>query len=104
MHFLIAMQSLISLIVIFNLLIAAQCDKVTYDNCRVYSIQPDNEKQLKFLQEIEIDDQELIFLTAPLSTRFPTDVVVPPHKFGYMDEMIAEYGMKNRIKTENLQR
>lgn len=98
------MQSLIPLIITFNLLIGIHSDKVTYDNCRVYSIHPKNEKQLKFLQEIEIDDQDLIFLTAPLSTRFPTDVVVPPHKFGYIDEMMAEYGMKNEIKTENLQR
>lgn len=104
MHFLITMQSLIPLIIIFDLVIGMNCDKVTYDNCRVYSIHPENEKQLKYLQKIEIDEQDLIFLTAPLSTRFPTDVVVPPHKFGYINEMIAEYGLKNEIKTENLQR
>lgn len=89
---------------IWSISLGIQCDKVTYDNCRVYSIHPENEEQLKFLQSVEIYDQDLIFLDAPLSTRFATDVVVPPHKLKYINEMIAKYGMKNKIKTENLQR
>lgn len=90
--------------VIFGLSICTRCEKIAYDNCRVYSIRPENEQQLKFLQGIEVHDQDLLFLTAPLSTRFAADIVVPPHKLDYLNGKIAEYGLNSEIKTENLQR
>lgn len=81
-----------------------RCDKISYENCRVYSIHPENMEQLQFLQGIEGYDQDLVFLTAPLSTRFAVDIVVPPSKLDYINGKIAEYELKNEIKTENLQR
>lgn len=98
------MKSIIAAVVLLAICAGAHCEKVSYENYRVYSIQAKTEEQLELLRAIESNrDDDLLFLSSP-STQIPTDIVVSPQTSEYIDEILAKYGLEFAIKTHNLQR
>lgn len=82
---------------------AALGEKARYDNYRVYSVNVENEEQLKVLNELEAYPDGTRFLESPTGVSQIAELVVPPHKFADIAELFEAYEIKNRIKTENLQ-
>lgn len=83
-------------------MIAAQ--KARFDNYRVYSIEIENEEQLKVLQQFENHQDGLLFLIPPMAVPMRVEIVVPPHKFADIFELCEKYDIKNEIQIENLQK
>lgn len=83
--------------------VVALGEKARFDNYRVYSVNIENEEQLKIFQELEAHPDGILFLESPTSVGQIVDLVVAPHKFADIDELFKEYEIKNRIKTSNLQ-
>lgn len=78
-------------------------EKVRFDNYRVYSVNVDNEKQLKVLNELEAYPDGISFLESPTGVGRIAELLVPPHKFAEIAELFKTYAIKNHIKTSNLQ-
>lgn len=78
-------------------------ERVRFDNYRVYSVNVQNEEQLKVLRELEAYPDGTIFLDYPTIVGQTVDIIVPPHKFADITEMFKTFGFANSIKTRNLQ-
>lgn len=79
-------------------------EKVRFDNYRVYSVNIENEEQLKVLRELEAYPDGSIFLDYPTIVGQTVDIIVPPHKFADIGEIFETFNFKNHIKTHNLQK
>lgn len=79
-------------------------EKVRYDNYRVYSIQVENGKQLKVLNDLEKLRDEVSFMEPPHAVQQTAKIVVSPHKLAYITDLFEAYEMKNELRTENLQK
>lgn len=97
------MSFFVSFVVILGLCIGMYCDKVSYENYRVYSVRLENENQAKILEAFESWNDDLIFLTSP-STQIATDIIVPPYKLSAINAFLVSYDFDFEIKTENLQK
>lgn len=97
------MNFYVSIVVILGLCIGIYCDKVSYENYRVYSVRLENESQAKILEAFESWHDDLIFLTSP-STQIATDIIVPPQKLAAINAFLSRYALDFEIKTENLQK
>lgn len=80
------------------------CDKARFDNYRVYSIKIETEQQLNLLQEFEIQQNEFTFIEAPIAIDTNAEIIVPPHKFADISDILQSYGLKADIRVNNLQR
>lgn len=78
-------------------------EKARFDNYRVYSVNVENEEQLKILNDLEAYPDGTMFLESPTGVGQIADLMVPPHKFADIAELFEAYEIKNRIKTANLQ-
>lgn len=94
----------IAIVILFARLSVIFGDKARFDNYRVYSIEIENEKQLELLQQIENNQDSLLFLTPPTTNQTMVEILVPPHKFSDLSELCEKFEMKNTIEIENLQR
>lgn len=88
--------------VLLGLCIAAQCERISYENYQILSIQVNNEKHLNVVKAIESLHEDVIFLTQP-STQISTDIVVPPRKINHISEILGSNGIEFAVKSENLQ-
>lgn len=79
------------------------CEKLRFDNYRVYRVWIKNPGHLEILQELENYQDGLSFLEAPSPSRDTVEIVVPPHKFADLTELFEKYQMKFEIKISNLQ-
>lgn len=83
--------------------VASLAEKARFDNYRVYSVNVENDNQLKVLQELEEVSGGIIFLDSP-NFEGTVNIVVPPHKFADVNELFKTYNMKHHTKTNNLQK
>lgn len=80
------------------------CEKLRFDNYRVYLVWIQNPGHLEILQELENDQDGLSFLEAPSPSCDTVEIVVPPHQFTELTELFEKYKMKFEMKISNLQR
>lgn len=78
-------------------------EKARFDNYRVYSINVENEAQLKALKDLEAYPDGTMFLETPTGVKQIADLLVPPHKYADIAELFEAHEIKNLIKTPNLQ-
>lgn len=97
------MKLLVALLVLFGLSVQIFCEKVSYENYRIYSIRLNNENQLNVLQTIERLIQDVLFITPP-SLEIATVVAIPPWKLDQIYTILTENAINFVIKTDNLQR
>lgn len=97
------MKLFAALLVFIGFCVVVQSEKISYENYRVYSIQLDNEEQLKVLQTIERYHPDMQFFTPP-SIKIATDVAIPPWKLQNINTALSRHEIRFDIKTENLQR
>lgn len=95
---------IIIVFVLFGSFLVSFCEKARFDNYRVYSIQIENDEQLKVLQGLESNQDGLVFIEAPISTASATEILVPPHKLADIKDLFEKFNMKSDIKFENFQR
>lgn len=72
-----------------------------YDNYKVMSLLAKSEEQFEALKELE--SLGYLYMDPPTVKDHPVDVVVPPHKFAEIEEIIANFELKSKVVTENLQ-
>lgn len=83
--------------------VASFSEKARFDNYRVYSVNVENDIQLKVLQALEELPGGITFLDSP-NFKKTIDIVVPPHKFADVSELLKTYELKHYTKTNNLQK
>lgn len=94
----------IFLLAIFIVGLLAVCaEKARFDNYRVYSVSIENEEQLKVLHELELHPDGITFMESPVAVGQMIDLVVPPHKFADIAELLKTYKIKYWIKIKNVQ-
>lgn len=79
-------------------------DKARFDHYRVYSIEIQNEQQLKVLQDLEDQQDGLTFTKPATTTETLAEIIVPPHKLADISELCEKFEMKNEIISDNLQK
>lgn len=79
-------------------------ERVCYDNYRVYSVKIENDKHLKFLQNLKNDQNVISFLNPPTTISQNADILVPPHKISNIIDLFEAYDIENVIKMENLRK
>lgn len=79
-------------------------EKARYDNYRVYSIAVETEEQLKVLLDLENYQDGVAFVETPHAVQQNAEIIVPPHKFADISELLETFSMKHQLKTENLQK
>lgn len=95
---------LLAIFLVFSSFTLTFCDKARFDNYRIYSITIETEEQLKFLQEFENSQTELVFIEPPAMVGTTAEILVPPHKFADISDIFDTYALKSDIKVNNLQR
>lgn len=80
------------------------CEKVQYDNYRLYSVNIENVEQLNVFRELEIHSDGIILQAIPTGLGQIVDVIVAPHKTADISELLERYEVKNRVKCDNLQK
>lgn len=98
------MKSLALIVFAASFVITVLGDIVRFDNYRIYSVNIENDEQLKVLSDLEINPDGLLFLDAPTGVGQIADIVVPPHKFDDLSEVFNTHEIRNQLKTENLQK
>lgn len=78
-------------------------EKVRYDNYRVYSINVENEQQLRVLRDLKNSRDGILFMETPIGLQKTIDIVVPPYKFKSISALFETYKIRNQIKIEDLQ-
>lgn len=91
-------------LVIFASLFVVFCEKVRFDNYRIYLVHIENAEQLDVIQKLETNPDGLMFLETPTAVGGFAEILVPPHKFADIKELFDMYKLKNEIRTNNLQR
>lgn len=77
-------------------------EKARFDNYRVYSLKVANVEQLEVLQQIEQFPDGYSFWESPFLHRH-AEIVVPPHKFGEINEIFDKFRFENTLKVTNVQ-
>lgn len=95
---------LIAFVVIFASVFTVFCEKVRFDNYRVYTMIVENEEQLRALRELESYRDGIEFLESPQSIGDFAELIVPPHKLGDINDLFEKYHIKSLAKSNNLQR
>lgn len=98
------MKSFILAVFAVYFVVVVLADKARFDNYRVYSVIVENDEQLNVLRELEIDRNGILFLEPLTRIGQIADLIAPPHKFADISELFNAYEIKNRIKTENVQK
>ena len=79
-------------------------EKARFDNYRVYSINVENEEQLKVVREISGYTDGILFLNTPSGVGQSGTLIVPPHKYADVAELFEAYKIKNEMTASNLQK
>lgn len=98
------MKSLVLAVVAVYFVGAVLGDKARFDHYRIYSVNVENDVQLMVLRELELTADGVLFLEPPTGVGQISDVMAPPHKFADITDLFNAYEIKNRIKTENVQK
>lgn len=80
------------------------CERVQYDDYRLYSVNIENVQQLNVLRDLQIHSDGIIFQTIPTEVGQIVDLIVAPHELADISELFEQYEFKNRVKSENLQK
>lgn len=86
-------------------LLASVClatQKARFDSYKVYRVQAGTRDQFNLLHEIE-NGNSYNFWDSPKAIGDFADIMVPPHKFDEIEEIITRFGLKSSIIIENLQ-
>lgn len=89
--------------ILFACFVGAFGEKVRFDNYRVYSLNVTNDEQLKVLRDFEGNTDGTTFLESPTAVGHTAELLVPPQKFDDITKLFESNGIKNEIKTRNLQ-
>lgn len=79
-------------------------EKVRYDYYRMFTVHLKTEKHLKIMQDLELNSDGIKFMDTPNKIPLNIDIIVPPHKLAYIDDLFAIYNMNNTLKVNNLQK
>lgn len=79
------------------------CERVQYDNYRLYSVHIEIPEQLNVLHELGIHSDGIRFQAVPTGVGQIVDLIVAPHKIADAFELFKRYEIKNRLKSDNLQ-
>lgn len=98
------MRLSVVVLVIFATLFVVFCEKVRFDNYRIYLVHIETADQLDVILKLETNPDGLVFLETPTAVDGVAEILVPPHKFADIKELFDMYKLKNEIRTNNLQR
>lgn len=97
-------MKLLALAIVFAGFVGSFGEKVRFDNYRVYSIEIENEQQLKVLKKFGDGLDGISFLLTPSGPQQMAEIIVPPHKFADIAVLFEALKLKNHVKVSNLQK
>uniref|UniRef100_A0A1B0CK33 Zinc carboxypeptidase A 1 n=1 Tax=Lutzomyia longipalpis TaxID=7200 RepID=A0A1B0CK33_LUTLO len=78
--------------------------KDRFDNYKVYTVNVDNEAQLKVLFDLEkVAFSSYDFWKRPTKVGLPVDIMVPPHKASEFDEIMRSLSFTSTLKIPDVQ-
>lgn len=98
------MNSFVGAVFIVCSLVVVLGNIARFDNYRVYSVNIENDEQLKVLTDLEIYPNGILFFESPTGVGQIADLIVAPHKFADISDLFDAYKIKNRIKLKNVQK
>lgn len=96
------MKTLLLVVIIIGAAFSSP-NKLRFDNHRVYSVNVDNEEQLRILQNLEATPNEFTFLDVPLTTKSNVQIVVSPAKQSKFDLLSSELELHPVLISSNFQ-
>lgn len=80
------------------------CEKIRFDNYQIYSINIENEKQFEVMENLESNQDGIIFLQSPTTIGDVAELIVSPQKLANITELFERYEISNKLRVENVQR
>lgn len=74
-----------------------------FDNYQVYSLQVENENQLKILRELGSNPNGFEFWRSASHIGRSADIMVAPHQIATFDELVKTINIKSNLMVENVQ-
>lgn len=78
------------------------CEKIRFDNYKVYSVIIENVKQLEIIKNLE--NNGYTFWNHPMIGTKSTDIMVSPHKIGEFIEIVNQFNFNYKLKVDNVQK
>jgi len=78
-------------------------DRATYHNYQVRRVVPENQEQLKALQDLETEPNGLQFWVGPSRIQRAVDIMVPPHMLPFFAEIVEDLNLKFEVYISNVQ-
>lgn len=89
------------LLVIFATFVASE--KARFDSYKVFTVDVENNAQLRSLHMLEQESNGLDFWQTPIIGR-SADIMVSPHKFADFEDIVETLQLKSTLKIDNVQR
>lgn len=70
----------------------------------MYTIHVENEKQLRVVQDLEVNRDGIHFMDTPNKVPQKVEMIVPPHQFARISELLENHHINYVIKIENMQK
>ncbi|GLG98821.1 Zinc carboxypeptidase A 1 [Gryllus bimaculatus] len=82
---------------------AACAEKARFDNYRVHSVLPESDHHLRFLRELE-ENNDFLFWNDVRAVNASVHIMVPPHKTAQFQEIVDFVGLKSEIYINDVQK
>jgi carboxypeptidase A len=97
------MKLTLGFVVLIISVLSASAERARFDNYRFYTIDIDNEVQLRALRELAEVSDSYDFSDTPSRVGSTIDVVVPPHQFAHFGELIEKFKLRVTLNSNNYQ-
>lgn len=91
------------LILFSVLLVFVTAEKVRYDNFALYKVHPENEEDLKFLNELKEKNAKLDFWKPPTQVGETVSVVSPPELKEEFEHSLEKRSIRSELMLKNIQ-
>lgn len=94
---------LLKLLIIFLVSVISTCEKIRYDNFSLFKIHPQNEKDLKFLNELPKNGEDFHIWKLPSTVGDYASVVSSPEKKASFEHSLRKRSINYEVMMEDIQ-
>lgn len=94
---------LLKLLIIFLVSVISTCEKIRYDNFSLFKIHPQTEKDIKFLNELPKNGENLHIWKLPSTVGDYASVVSSPEKKASFEHSLRKRSINYEVMMENIQ-
>lgn len=94
---------ILKLILFSVLIVIVSAEKVRYDNFALYKVHPEKEDDLKFLNDLMENNEELHFWKRPSRVGESVSVVSPPELRQEFEHSLKKRSIQSELMLKNIQ-